>query len=134
MATPVLASHFLLIKVVRNVKNFANLLRAFTLNHIGNGFTAKVNERPDIEEIRSLYGVSFCTGGSKRAYPDNVEEGLVVNLHEHLIPFHNVVSSLARAFVVFVVIRAWIIFMMLTPRNDLLENQSSNLRQDVSVN
>lgn len=75
-----------------------------------------------------------CIAGGRRTYPDNVEESLVVNLHEHLIPFHNVIGSLARAVIIIVMIQLWVVPMILTPGGDLLENKSSNLQQNASIN
>jgi len=98
-------------EVVLDVEGLADLLRRLALDHVGHGLAANVKEGLDIHVVGSQ---------------DNLEEHLLVNLHEFLVPLLNVGSLLTRVGVV-VLGRRRVVLVLRAPLEDLLEHVLGDL-------
>lgn len=87
-------------EVILNVECFADLLWRLSLDHVGNSFTTDVEESLDIQVIGSLETVvSTCVRskftGAGISHQNDLEQHLLVDLHELLIPLFDVGGFLA---------------------------------------
>ena len=98
-------------KVILDVESFADLLGRFALDHICNGLAADIQESFDVHVIGS---------------EDDLEEHLLVNLHELLIPLLNISGLLTGIGIVF--IGRWrIVLVMFAPLDEFLEDRASDV-------
>jgi len=98
-------------EVVLNVERLADLLGGLALDHVGDSLAADVEESLDIHVV----------GGE-----DDLEEHLLVDLHELLVPLFNVGGLLARVGVVVLGGRR-VVLVLGAPLEDLLENVLGDL-------
>lgn len=101
-------------EVVLNVEGFADLLGGLALDHVGDRLAANVEERLDVHVV----------GGE-----DDLEEHLLVDLHELLVPLFDVGGLLARVGVV-VLGRGGVVLVLGAPLEDLLENVLGDLEEE----
>ena len=90
-------------KVILNVERFTDLLWRLPLDHVRDGLAADVKQGLDVEIV----------GGQ-----NDLEQHLLVDLHEFLVPLVNVGGLLARVGVVVVGGRR-VLFVLATPLDDL---------------
>ena len=90
------------------LKVLSNLFGGLALDHVGNSLATNVEENLDVEVV-----------GSK----NDLEEHLLVNLHEFLVPLIDVGGLLARVGVI-VVSGGRVGLMVCAPLDDLLQNGS----------
>ena len=98
-------------EVVLDVERLADLLRRLALDHVGDSLAADVEQSLDIHVV----------GGE-----DDLEEHLLVDLHELLVPLFNVGGLLARVGVVVLGGRR-VVLVLGAPLEDLLENVLGDL-------
>lgn len=115
---------FLRSEVVLDVERLADLLGGFALDHIGNSLAANVKESLDIEVIRSLEKDGPLVNIRQQdrrviTYQDDLEEHLLVDLHEFLVPLINIRGLFARIRVI-LVSGSWVSLVMSAPLDDLL--------------
>ena len=103
-------------EVVLDVESLTDLLRGLSLDHVGNSLAADVEEGLDIHVV----------GGE-----DDLEEHLLVDLHELLVPLFDVGGLLARVGVVILGGRR-VVLVLGAPLKDLLEDVLGNLGKCVS--
>ena len=103
-------------EVVLDVESLTDLLRGLSLDHVGNSLAADVEEGLDIHVV----------GGE-----DDLEEHLLVDLHELLVPLFDVGGLLARVGVVILGGRR-VVLVLGAPLEDLLEDVLGNLCECVS--
>lgn len=99
-------------EVVLDVERLADLLWRLALDHVGDSLAADVEKRLDVHVVRG---------------EDDLEEHLLVDLHELLIPVLDVRGLLARVGVV-ILCRRWVVFVMLAPLEDFAEDGFGHLR------
>lgn len=92
-------------EVILDVEGLADLLRRLALDHVGNRLASHVKKGLDIEIIGSLRGLSVrgkTIAISKAAtYEDDLEQHLLIDLHEFLVPFINIGCLLTGVGIVF---------------------------------
>jgi len=93
-------------EIVGDVKGLADLLRRLSLDHIGDSLATNIKEGLDIEVV----------GGK-----DDLEQHLLVDLHELLIPLIDVGGLLAGVGVI-ILGRSRVVLVMLAPFDNLLED------------
>jgi len=93
-------------EVVLDVEGLTDLLRGLSLDHVGNSLAANVKEGLDIHVVRG---------------EDDLEEHLLIDLHELLVPLLNVCGLLARVGVVILGGRR-VVLVLRAPLEDLLED------------
>jgi hypothetical protein len=103
-------------EVVLNVEGLTDLLRRLALDHVGDGLAADVEEGLDVHVV----------GGK-----DDLEEHLLINLHELLVPLFNVGGLLAGVGVVILGGRR-VVLVLGAPLEDLLKHVLGNLGEWVS--
>lgn len=111
----VLAADLLLLlggEVVLDVERLADLVGGLALDHVGDGLAADVQESLDVEVV----------GGE-----DDLEEHLLVDLHELLVPLVDVGRLLARVGVV-VLGGGRVVLVVAAPLDDLLHDCLVDLR------
>lgn len=98
-------------EVVLDVERLADLLGGLALDHVGNGFAANIEERLDVHVV----------GGE-----DDLEQHLLVDLHEFLVPFLDVGGLLAG---IGVVVLGWggVVLVLRAPLEHLLEDVLGDL-------
>jgi len=105
----VLATNLVLLlgcEVVLDVERLADLLGRLALDHVGDGLAADVQQRLDVHVV--------CG-------EDDLEEHLLVDLHELLVPVLDVGGLLAR---VGIVVLGWgrVVLVVVAPVEDLLKD------------
>ena len=103
-------------EVVLDVESLTDLLRGLSLDHVGNSLAADVEEGLDIHVV----------GGE-----DDLEEHLLVDLHELLVPLFDVGGLLAGVGVIDLSGR-WVVLVLGAPLEDLLKHVLGNLGECVS--
>jgi hypothetical protein len=103
-------------EVVLDVESLTDLLRGLSLDHVGDGLAADVEESLDVHVV----------GGE-----DDLEEHLLIDLHELLVPLFNVGGLLAGVGIVILGGRR-VVLVLRAPLKDLLENVLGNLGECVS--
>jgi hypothetical protein len=98
-------------EVVLNVERLADFLGGLAFDHVGHGLAAHVEERLDIHVVGS---------------EDDLEQHLLVDLHELLVPLLNVGGFLARVRVV-VLGRSGVVLVLGAPLEHLLEDVLGDL-------
>jgi hypothetical protein len=98
-------------EVVLDVECLADLFGRFTLDHIGDGLAADVEESFDVHVVGS---------------EDDLEEHLLVDLHKLLVPFFNVGRLLAGVGVIVLGGRR-VVLVLGAPLEHLLEHILRNL-------
>ena len=99
-------------EVVLNVERLTDLLRALALDHVRDGLTADVKEGLDVHVV---------------GREDDLEEHLLVDLHELLVPVFDVGGLLARVGVV-IGGRRGVVLVVDAPVDDFLEDVLGDLR------
>lgn len=135
----VLATDLLLLlgsEIVLDVESLSNLLGALSLDHVGNGLASNIKKRLDIQVVGSLSTICVrfilrAGGASFGTYQDDLEEHLLVDLHELLIPLLDIGRPLARVRLVVVGSRR-VALVVLAPLDDLLQNGFVDLDDGVS--
>lgn len=130
---------FLGSEVVLDVERLADFLRGLALDHIGDGLAADVEESLDIHVIGSLStanktkNVSSCNFFLREdkkesinvidisTYKDDLEQHLLIDLHELLVPLIDICRSPAGLCIV-VVAGDGIVLVVLAPFNNLTQN------------
>jgi len=111
----VLAADLLLLlrsEVVLDVERLADLLGGLALDHVGDSLAADVKESLDVEVV---------------GCENDLEEHLLVDLHEFLIPLIDVCGLLAGIGIV-IGGRWWVILVLLAPLDDLLQHDLVDIR------
>ena len=123
----VLATNLLLLlggEVIGDVEGFADLFRRLALDHVGDGLAANIKKGLDVKIVGSLENTSamtLSTFASGCTHKDDLEEHLLIDLHELLVPLLNIGGLLAGIGVV--IVGSWgVVLMMLAPLNDLLQD------------
>lgn len=104
-------------EVILDVEGLADLLRRLALDHVGHGLAANVEESLDVHVV----------GGE-----DDLEEHLLVDLHELLVPLFDVGGLLAGVGIVVLGGRG-IVLVLGAPLEDLLEHVLGDLEEKQSV-
>lgn len=107
---------FLRSEVVLDVERLPDLLGAFALNHVGDGFAPYVKQCLDIHVV---------------GCEDYLEQHLLIDLHELLVPIVNVGRLFARLGVL-VGSRGRVILVVITPVQDLSQHRLRDLQGTVS--
>ena len=97
---------FLGSEVVLNVEGLANLFGRLALDHVGDSLATNIEKSLDIQVVRSK---------------NDLEEHLLVDLHELLVPLFDVGRLLARVGVILVG-GSRVGLVVVAPVNDLLEH------------
>ena len=100
-------------KVVLDVEGLADLLRRLALDHICNSLASDVKEGFDIKVVCGK---------------DYLEQHLLVDLHELLVPLIDVGGLLARVGVVFIGLGR-VVAVVFTPFDDLLQDGLVDLKE-----
>jgi hypothetical protein len=130
----VLATDLLLLlggEVVLDVESLTDLIGRLALDHVRDGLAADIEESLDVEvvgglQIVSVYSLQNAEEG-KMTYEDDLEEHLLVDLHELLVPLVDVGRLLARVRVV-VLGGGRVVLVVLAPLDNLLHNSLVDLR------
>lgn len=101
-------------EVVLDVEGFADLLRRLSLDHVCDGLAADVKEGLDVHVVGS---------------EDDLEEHLLVDLHELLVPLLNVGGLLAGVGIV-VLGGSGVVLVLGAPLEHLLENVLGDLEEE----
>jgi len=116
----VLATDLLLLlrrEVVLDVKRLTNLLRRLALDHVGHRLAAYVQQSLDIHVV---------------GREDDLEQHLLIDLHELLVPVLNVRRLLARVGIV-VLGRGGVVLVVRAPLENLPEDSLGDLQRSVST-
>jgi hypothetical protein len=99
-------------EVIGDVERLPDLLGGLALDHVRNGLAANVKEGLDVEIVGS---------------ENDLEQHLLVDLHEFLVPFLNIGGLLAGIGVI--IGSGWgVILVVLAPLNNLLEDRLIDVR------
>jgi len=116
-------------EVVLDVEGLTDLLWGFALDHVGNSLAPNVKERLDVKVVGSL-GVDVSRRSPLpwllKTHKDDLEQHLLVHLHELLIPLIDIGGLLSRVGVV-VVGSDGVGTVVGAPLNDLVENSLIDL-------
>jgi hypothetical protein len=116
----VLAANLLFLlggEVVLDVEGLADLLGGLALDHVGDGLAADVEKGLDVHVVGS---------------EDDLEEHLLVDLHELLIPLLNVGGLLAGVGVL-VLLGGRVLLVVVAPFENLAQDSLGDLKQHVSA-
>ena len=98
-------------EIVLDVERLTDLLRRLALDHVRHGLAADVKQSLDVHVV---------------GREDDLEEHLLVDLHELLIPLFDVGGLLARVGVVVLGWR-WVVLVVLAPLEDFAEDWLGDL-------
>lgn len=116
-------------EVVLDVERLTDLFGGFALDHVRNSLASNVEERLDVEVVGSLSAAvsrRLLLPQSLEAHKDDLEQHLLVHLHELLVPLINICGLLSRVGVV-IVGRCRVSAMVGAPLNDLVEHSLIDL-------
>ena len=111
-------------EVVCDIKGLSDLLGRLALDHVRDGLASNIKQGFDVEVVRRLQkyvSFHFESRGIKDTYKDDLEQHLLVDLHELLVPLLDIGGLFAGIGVVVDGGRR-IILVVLAPLNDLLQN------------
>lgn len=127
------ADLFLLLgrEVVGDVEGFADLLGTLALDHVGDGLTPNVEEGFDVEVVGSLGNISRQPAvptrcASNVAYQNDLEQHLLVDLHELLVPLVDL-GGLLAAIRLLILAGCGVALVMLAPLDDLAQDRFGDL-------
>ena len=145
----VFAANLLLLlwgEIVGDVEGLADLLGGLALDHVGNGLATNIEERLDIEVVGSLKQILASRHCKPvylirsiwrlhllynwRTYEDDLEQHLLVDLHELLVPLIDIGGLLARVGIV-ICGSCGLSFVMLAPLDNLAEDGLVDLQKGV---
>lgn len=120
-------------EVVLDVEGFADLFGRFPLDHVGDGLAANIKKSLNIQVVGGLMKTAVNGPLDQPswiraiAYQNDLEQHLLINLHELLIPLIDVGRLLARIRVV--VGRGWRIGTVVNaPFNHLIQHSLVDLK------
>jgi hypothetical protein len=124
----VLAANLLFLlgrEVILDVESLTDLVRRLALDHVGDGLAADIEEGLDVEVVGGLRMVSVYSPQNvdkgEMTYENDLEEHLLVDLHELLVPLVDVGRLLARVRVV-VLGGGRVVLVVLAPLDNLLHD------------
>lgn len=132
----VLPSNLLLLlgsEVIGDVEGLANLLGGLALDHVCDSLASDIEQGLDVEVVRGLgERIRTCVvRGNERliaTYQDDLEEHLLVHLHELLIPLLDVGSLLTSIRLVILSLRG-IVAVVLAPLDHLAKDSLVDLHR-----
>jgi hypothetical protein len=126
----VLATDLILLlggEVILDVESLADLLGRLALDHVGDGLAANVQEGLDVEVVGSLPMLAYeqSRQDGQYTYQDDLEQHLLINLHELLVPLVDI-GGLATGIIVVMGARR-VVLMVVAPLNNLVQDRRIDL-------